>query len=289
MSPPCWATCSTSAPASLNRLQFQAALDKISAHESAGSSFSLAVPAAHFAEGMKLLADNELHPAMPPRAFTTMQHREAASTAGQLQTPDFLNAIHLDQALLPANDPALRYATPKSIGSLTLSDVKHYYAQTFRPDMTTIVVIGDVTPTQARKVVEDTFGGWKATGTKPDTYYPAAPLNTERDPVRHAGQDRGAGLGHHGGADRPDQPQRRSLRPQRRQHGAERRLLRGAPAAGPAREARPGLHRGQPAQPRAQPRPLRGELRLRPGQRGPGARTDPARPQADAGRAGLGQ
>ena len=163
--------------ASLNRLQFQAALDKISAHESAGSSFSLAVPAAHFAEGMKLLADNELHPAMPQRAFTTMQHREAASTAGQLQTPDFLNAIHLDQALLPANDPALRYATPKSIGSLTLSDVKHYYAQTFRPDMTTIVVIGDVTPTQARKVVEDSFGGWKATGTKPDTYYPAAPLN----------------------------------------------------------------------------------------------------------------
>ncbi len=164
--------------ASLDRLQFQAALDKISAHESAGSSFSLAVPAAHFGEGMKLLADNELHPAMPPSAFKTMQHREAASTAGQLQTPDFLNAIHLDQALLPANDPALRYATPKSIGSLTLSDVKHYYAQTFRPDMTTIVVIGDVTPTEARKVVEDTFGGWKVTGTKPDTYYPAAPLNT---------------------------------------------------------------------------------------------------------------
>ncbi|HKI57916.1 MAG TPA: pitrilysin family protein [Trueperaceae bacterium] len=177
----------------LNRLQFQAALDKISAHESAGSSFSLAVPASHFADGMKLLADNELHPAMPQQAFTTMQHREAAATAGELQTPDFLNAIHLDKALLPAQDPALRYATPQSIGSLTLADVKRYYAGTFRPDMTTIVVIGDVTPDQARTVVETTFGDWKVAGPKPDTYYPAVPLNakaTQFDtPDKTAAQD----------------------------------------------------------------------------------------------------
>jgi zinc protease len=164
---------------SLDRLQFQGALDRISAHESAGSSFSLAVPVAHFADGMKLLADNELHPAMPAQAFTTMQHREAAATSGEVQTPDFLNGIHLDKALLPAKDPALRYATPKSIGSLTLADVKRYYQETFRPDMTTIVVIGDVTPAQAHAVIEATFGGWTASGPKPDTYYPAVPLNTQ--------------------------------------------------------------------------------------------------------------
>ncbi len=163
---------------SQGRLQFQAALDAIQAHESAGSSFSLAVPAANFQKGMALLADNELHPAMPANAFATMQHREAASAAGQVQTPGFLNAIHLDQALLPANDPGLRYATKQSIDNLTLADVKAYYAKTFRPDMTTIVVIGNVTPAQARKVVEDAFGGWTATGPKPVADYPAVPLNT---------------------------------------------------------------------------------------------------------------
>ncbi len=40
----------------LGRLKFQTSLDAISAYESAGSSFSLLVPAANFAEGMKLLA-----------------------------------------------------------------------------------------------------------------------------------------------------------------------------------------------------------------------------------------
>ncbi|MEJ2668342.1 MAG: insulinase family protein, partial [Deinococcales bacterium] len=138
----------------------------------------LAVPAAHFAQGMSLLAANELHPAMPARAFTIMQHNEAAATAGEVQTPGFLNSIHLDQALLPAHDPGLRYATKQSIDNLTLADVKSYYARTFRPDMTTIVVVGDVTPAQARAVVDETFGAWKATGPKPEASYPAVPLNT---------------------------------------------------------------------------------------------------------------
>ncbi len=163
----------------MNRMQFQQALDKISAHESGGSDFSLAVPSKNFAQGMKLLADNELRPAMPQRAFMVMQHREAGAAGGQIQSPAFLNGMHLDKALLPAGDPALRYATPKSIGSLGLDDVKAYYKKTFRPDMTTIVMVGDVTPALARKAAKATFGQWTASGAKPDTDYPAVPLNAK--------------------------------------------------------------------------------------------------------------
>ena len=163
--------------ASMNRLQFQAALDAISAHERAGDHFSLAVPAAEFEPGMKLLADNELNPAMPEAAFKLMQQREAGQAAGTVTSPDFLNQLGLDKALLPTADPQLRYATPASIGALTLADVEAYRRNAYRPDMTTIVVIGDVTPEAARAVVEQTFGGWAATGPKPDTDYPAVPLN----------------------------------------------------------------------------------------------------------------
>ena len=83
----------------------------------------------------------------------------------------------MDSALYPAHDPVLRYATPKSIDGLTLADVQGYYKQTFRPDMTTIVIVGDVTPDAARKVAEAAFGSWKATGARPDTHYPAVPGN----------------------------------------------------------------------------------------------------------------
>ena len=162
---------------SLNRLQLQQALDAISAKESAGTSFSLSVPSAHFADGIALLADNELHPAMPAQAFAVVQHQTAGIVAGQLQSPDFLTELGLGKALLPANDSQLRHPTPQSVSALTLDKVKSYYAQTFRPDMTTIVIVGKVDPAQAKQVVERAFGTWKAEGTKPDVDYAAVPPN----------------------------------------------------------------------------------------------------------------
>ena len=161
----------------LDRLAFQQALDAISAHESAGSSFSLAVPSAHFAEGVKLLADNELRPALPAQAFTVVQRQVAGAAAGILQSPGFLFEQGLGKALLPANDPSLRHPTPQNVMALTLDKVKAYYAQTFRPDLTIIVVVGKVDPAQAKNVIEQAFGDWKAQGTKPDTNYAAVPAN----------------------------------------------------------------------------------------------------------------
>ena len=177
---------------SMNRLQYQKALDQISAHASAGSSFSLAVPAAHFAEGLRLLADNELHPALPARAFTVVQQQTAAALQGQLQSPDFLTAMGLGKALLPAGDPQLRHGTPKNVMGLTLDKVKQYYAQTFRPDMTTIVVVGKIDPATAKQQVEQAFGSWKASGRKPDVDYAAVPPNRPSQfnvPDRSASQD----------------------------------------------------------------------------------------------------
>ncbi|SFL13863.1 M16 family metallopeptidase [Rhodanobacter glycinis] len=161
----------------MNRLQFQQALDQISAHVSNGSSFSLAVPSAHFDEGIKLLAAGELHPALPAQAFAVVQHQTAAGVAGELQSPGTLLQLGLAKALFPAHDPDLRHPTPQSVMGLSLDKVKQYYAQAFRPDMTTIVVVGKVDPAQAKQAVEQAFGGWKASGPKPDVDYAAVPPN----------------------------------------------------------------------------------------------------------------
>ena len=161
----------------LNRLQLQRALDEISATARAGTSFSLSAPAARFAQGMALLAANELHPALPQEAFAVVQRQQAGFVAGEIQSPDFLAQIGMDRLLLPARDPALRYATPEQLQALTLDQVKRYYAQTFRPDMTTIVVVGKVDPEQAKAVVEREFGAWQAAGPRPDVEYGAVPPN----------------------------------------------------------------------------------------------------------------
>jgi len=161
----------------LNRIAFQTALDQIAARESAGTGFSLEVLPAHFDRGLQLLAENELHPAMPAPAFKIVQMKTARSVAGELQSPGFLAELALDKALFPPADPELRHATPASVSSLTLSDAQDYYARVFRPDLTTIVVIGKVTPAEAKAEIEKYFGDWKATGPKPQTDYPAVSQN----------------------------------------------------------------------------------------------------------------
>ncbi len=162
---------------SLDRIAFQKALDDIAASESAGANFSLKVLKADFARGVELLADNELHPALPADAFKIVQQQTAELTAGQLQSPDYRMDRALTKALLPARDPLLRETTPQTVSSLKYEDVTDYYSKTFRPDLTTIVVIGDITPEEARAAIEKNFGGWKTSGSKPNVVLPPVPAN----------------------------------------------------------------------------------------------------------------
>ena len=162
---------------SLDRLAFQKALDDIAANESAGFRFSLSVLKENFSRGVQLLADNELHPALPAEAFDVTKQQTIQFVTGNLQSPGYRTSRALSVALLPPGDPVLREATPATLGKVTLDAVKQYHASTVRPDLTTIVVIGDVTPDEAKAVIGKWFGDWKAVGPKPDTTLPAVPLN----------------------------------------------------------------------------------------------------------------
>jgi zinc protease len=161
----------------LDRLAFQAALDEIAADETAGTGFSLNVLKEHFARGVELLSDNLLHPALPAEAFKVVQRETADELAGELQSPGWLAGQALHKGLFPKGDPALRHATPESVAALSLDDVKNYHRAVFRPDLTTIVVIGAVTPTEAKEVIGKYFGAWHAAGPRPPTDLPSVPPN----------------------------------------------------------------------------------------------------------------
>ena len=162
---------------SMDRLTFQKALDDISANESAGARFSLSVLKEYFSKGVQLLADNELNPALPEQAFEITRGQLAQFVAGNLVSPGYRASRALSLALVPAGDPTLRETTPDTVSKLTLDEVKQYHAATVRPDLTTIVVIGDITPEEARATIEKWFGGWKATGEVPNTDLAAIPVN----------------------------------------------------------------------------------------------------------------
>lgn len=162
---------------SLDRLAFQKALDDIGASASAGTEFSVHVLTADFDRGVQLLADNQLHPALPQAAFEITRGQLAQLVAARNVTPSFLASRSLRAALYPKDDPSLRDSTPESLAAITRGDVLAYYKKVFRPDLTTIVVIGKITPDEARATIGKYFGAWTANGPMPETDLPVAPPN----------------------------------------------------------------------------------------------------------------
>jgi zinc protease len=160
-----------------DRLAFEKELDVIGAQEQAGTDFSVQLLAQDFERGVDLLAEHELHPALPEMAFNAIKPQLAQSVESRNKTPGYLAQRALVEQLYPAGDPALRKATGESVFGLTLNDVKAYYQSVFRPDMTTIVVIGNVTPERAKSGIEKAFGSWQAEGPKPPVDLPDVPAN----------------------------------------------------------------------------------------------------------------
>ena len=157
-----------------DRIAYQTELDKIAADASAGASFSLSVLSKNVERGIALLADDELHPALPDAAFAIVKQQLAGELTGAVSQPDFKAHVALANALYPPGDPARRTATPASVAAITLDDVKAYYAATFRPDLTTIVAVGDITPDDsARAAVEASFGALASRRVRAERYLSA--------------------------------------------------------------------------------------------------------------------
>jgi len=160
-----------------DRLALQRELDDIAATTSAGTEFGVATLSSHFDRAVQLLADEELHPAFNAKDFSIVRQQVAGELTGEMNSPEHLADVALNKALYPPTDPAQRFATPASVGALTLADVRTWFASAYRPDLTTIVVIGDTTPEAAKAAFERYFGTWTSNGPKPNVEAPAVPAN----------------------------------------------------------------------------------------------------------------
>jgi zinc protease len=161
----------------MGRQAFQAALDAIGANESAGAEFSVEAVSDKFDRAVALLADNELRPAFTAHDLDVVKRQVAGEVAGRLHSPGYLTGQALRAALFPKDDPTLRQAIPDTVRGITLGDLRAYYRAAIRPDLTTIVVIGNVTPGQAKAVIGKYFGGWANAGPKPEILLPKVPPN----------------------------------------------------------------------------------------------------------------
>jgi zinc protease len=158
-----------------DRKAYEAQVDAIAANVALGTSFALKVQAKDFERGMELLADGMLHPAFAPASFTVVKGNVLQSVAVSAKLPRTKAELAQRLALYQASDPRRRVASERTVASATLDDAKRYYRSTYRPDETTIAVVGDVAPARVENALRTYFGGWKAQGAPPTFVFPKLP------------------------------------------------------------------------------------------------------------------
>jgi zinc protease len=150
--------------------------DDHAAELSFGTNFAAHGRAADFSTLLDVLSDDVRNPAFPPDKFTLVRSQLSAFTGRRALQAGFEAQRLFDSALYPPGDPALRVATADSLNALTLDDVRAYQQNYLRPDLTTLVVVGDVDPAAVERAVSARFGDWTATGPRPDPHLPQIPL-----------------------------------------------------------------------------------------------------------------
>ncbi|MEA2688940.1 MAG: zinc protease [Candidatus Eremiobacteraeota bacterium] len=161
-----------------------------------GTSFGAHGRAEDVATFLDALADDVRHPLFPTDKLALVKQQSAAVASRRALDPNYRTSRAFAEALYPAGDPELRESTPASITSLTLDDVKAYHGKYVRPDMTTLIVVGDVDPAAVAREVTARFGDWTADGPKPDPHLPPIPLPApKRQNVETPAQDVNVQLG----------------------------------------------------------------------------------------------
>jgi zinc protease len=157
-------------------------IDMMGAVVQNGQSFNARGLASDFTKIVAILADGEMHPTFAEPWFTL----EREQLANSLQSTSSISGVMIDRAYLrllaAPGDPSLRHASQLSVNGLTQTDLLQYTNTYWRPDLTTIAVVGDVTPDQVRSALQSAFAGWNATGSKPDAHAVAFP-------AAHSGHD----------------------------------------------------------------------------------------------------
>ena len=143
------------------------------------STLSLHTPTAQLDSALALFADVALHPSFPANEFDRikknrltelLQLRDQGPAIANLAFPAILyGSAH------PYGAPLI--GSEGTVTSLTTADLQSYYQANFKPNNATMIIVGDVNPTQIEQKINALFGGWQR-GDVPQLTYGVPPKSS---------------------------------------------------------------------------------------------------------------
>jgi zinc protease len=147
------------------QLELMAATLNISAGSSSEAVISGSCLSDQAARLMDLAADILLHPAFPDEEIARFTNRMRSTLIQQRANPNFLAAEMFSRAVYGSHPAARLSPTPAALDRLKRDDLVGFHRTHYVPDRAVLAIAGDVSPLQARLVVESKLGSWAKSPT----------------------------------------------------------------------------------------------------------------------------
>ncbi|WP_335120675.1 M16 family metallopeptidase [Nostoc sp.] len=125
---------------------------------------------------IQTLADVLENATFPADQLELSRQRALTSLKVQLDDPKGLGRQLFQQAIYPENHPFHSFPTAESLKSITRNQLLGFYQTHYRPDGTTIALVGDFDPVKVKALLNQVFGKWQPTGKLPVLKIASVPL-----------------------------------------------------------------------------------------------------------------
>jgi zinc protease len=154
--------------------------DYIGASIDAGSkNLTLSCLTKHMDEGLNLYSDILQNANFPQSEFDRVVKQWESNLMSLKSSPEGMGKNALKSALF-ANHPYGEVVTEGTLAKITRDDVQQYFKETFVPEGSYLVIVGDITKAKAEEVVNKYFSNWKGKSVAKVDYPSAKNLNGNR-------------------------------------------------------------------------------------------------------------
>lgn len=117
----------------------------------------------HIGKITELFANVVLRPTYPADELAKYQALQIDGLKASKKQSDFI-ADYAVRKVLFGDAPFARMPSEKSINALTREDILNYHATYVKPENATLAIVGDLTASEVRALLNEKFATWKSTG-----------------------------------------------------------------------------------------------------------------------------
>ena len=121
----------------------------------------------NFPEALRVMGDVVMRPDFPANEVQRLRDEQVTALTRGKDEPTVIAGNAFQSLVFGPQHPYGRFATVEATRTLDRDRVAAFYRAAYRPEGSTLILVGDVDPAALHSSIESVFGGWRAAGPAP--------------------------------------------------------------------------------------------------------------------------